>query len=82
MTSNLSQEISTSLVPTFYAATPNPNYFIISGRNSSPPVQTFTNFIDKYGDYRNNLQQAAEVLEKLDSVIDLLHQEFKKRQLP
>ncbi|VDO24407.1 unnamed protein product [Heligmosomoides polygyrus] len=44
--------------------------------------RTFTNFIDKYGDYRNNLQQAAEVLEKLDSVIDLLHQEFKKQQLP
>lgn len=40
MTSNLSQGISTSLVPTFYAATPNSNYFIISGRNSSPPVQT------------------------------------------
>ncbi|KAK6030023.1 peptidase family A16 [Ostertagia ostertagi] len=43
---------------------------------------TFSTYIDKYGDYRHNLQQAVTILEKLDSTVDQLHHEFKKRDMP
>ncbi|KAK5977275.1 Tas retrotransposon peptidase A16 [Trichostrongylus colubriformis] len=43
---------------------------------------TFTTYIEKYGDYRSNLHQAVAVLEKMDSAVDQLHQEFKKRGVP
>ncbi|KAK6736071.1 hypothetical protein RB195_019007 [Necator americanus] len=42
----------------------------------------FSQYIDKYGDYRTTLQDAVPVLEKMDTALDAIEEEFKKRQFP
>ncbi|EYC35253.1 hypothetical protein Y032_1099g3602 [Ancylostoma ceylanicum] len=43
---------------------------------------TSEQFIDKYGDYCAALQDAVPILEKLDTILDAIEEEFKRRQLP
>ncbi|KAK6726405.1 hypothetical protein RB195_004618 [Necator americanus] len=55
------------------------NWISLIAANKEEEKKRFSQYIYKYGDYRTTLQDAVPVLEKMDTALDAIEEEFEKR---